>query len=89
MTTPRPTQLSWQTGELVFRNQSLAQVRRHLEACYGTPIPLYVRSQNNWIDDRHEESLRHKQIRDEIRLILFVYYNGEDDELLVRGVEES
>lgn len=82
-----PSVLSWQTNLLLFRQTSLAAVQQALEQHYGTPISLYHRAGERWV---HEQGLSPQQahaVRPEIRLRLFLYWEPQQDRLVIRGVE--
>lgn len=79
--------LSWQTGTLIFRNQSLQEVKQRLEAQYETEILMYHREQNTWYPFWRSPAGGDQQVQPEIRLTLFLYYHADDDALMVRGVK--
>ncbi|MEM7372515.1 MAG: hypothetical protein AAF587_28100 [Bacteroidota bacterium] len=79
--------LSWQTGTLVFRNQSFHEVKQQLESQYGTEILMYHRKQNIWYPFWQYPPGGERHIQPEIRLTLFLYYQEEKDALMVRGIQ--
>jgi hypothetical protein len=83
---PRPS-LSWQTNTLVYRNTSMAHVKQELEQRYGTGISLYHRFDHQWVIDSLLPPSRADELRPEIRLQLFLYWDQWQDSLVIRGVE--
>jgi len=79
--------LSWQTNTLVYRNTSLLAVKEELEQRYGTAISLYHRLDQQWVHESRMPSTRISELRQEIRLRLFMYWDHLKDSLVIRGVE--
>jgi ferric-dicitrate binding protein FerR (iron transport regulator) len=75
--------LSWQTGPLTFRNQSLSEVKKQLEQQYGTEILMY----HELFSRRFAHSTPPVQVpqdlQDEIRVVLYLQYNPDDNGLQV------
>lgn len=78
------TRLSWQTGVLTFRNMSLSHLKQTLEERYGTEVLLYFSKQNNWRSFWNTKVEQLGAIRDEIKLVLYMYYDANS--LAVRGI---
>lgn len=81
------TSLSWQTNELTFRNQSLRDVRQMLENRYGAEIYMYhdmLRFHPGTLS--HDEDLKRQ---DEIKLVLYLQYEPQSDQMVVRGLVKS
>lgn len=70
--------LSWQTGILKFRNQSLPEIKQLLESHYETKVQLFQDKSSNYQPESPSKS--------EINLVLFIYYDLELNQLMIRGV---
>ena len=76
--------LSWQTGVLTFRNRSLKEVQKSLEIRYGVEVLMYhelLKQQTMILSGEESEAPR-----DEIKLVLFMDYEPQTDDLVVRCV---
>ena len=75
--------LSWQTGPLTFRNQSLSEVKQQLEHQYDTEILMYHELFARRFEHAPPPVALPQDPQDEIRVILYMQYNPDDNGLEV------
>ncbi|MDX2248784.1 MAG: hypothetical protein SF052_18500 [Bacteroidia bacterium] len=79
--------LSWQTNVLTFRNQSLKDVRQMLENRYGAEILMY----HEMYRFHQTFSVGEEEVKpqDEIKLVLYLQYEPQSDQMLIRGLVKN
>jgi len=84
---PAKSSLTWETGTLVFRNTSLSAVKKLLEKRYGTAIGMYHKLNDFWVHEMRLAAPSASEIRREIRVKLYLYWDQLKDSLTIRGVQ--